>query len=110
MGNAINKPSVIARMQALGTYKQEFEPTIDRYVALQKEYKKLYTSHRDGGYDCEVSTSSGVKKSPTVSALESLRRDILNLEDALGLTPRGLLKLNEKAFEKTKKPKVDGLI
>jgi phage terminase small subunit len=57
-----------------------------------------------------VSTPSGVKKSPTVSALESLRRDILNLEDALGLTPRGLLKLNEKAFEKTKKPKVDGLI
>ena len=41
MGNAINKPSVIARMQTLGTYKQEFEPTIDRYVALQKEYKKL---------------------------------------------------------------------
>lgn len=110
MGNVINKQNVTARMQALGTYKQEFGPTIERYVALQKEYKKLYTKHCQDEYNCEVITSSGPKKSPTVSALESLRRDILNLEDALGLTPRGLLKLNEKAFEKAKKPKVDGLI
>lgn len=110
MGGAINKPSVIKKMQGLGIYKPEFEPAIERYVALQKEYKKLYTAHQKDGYDCEVMTSSGVKKSPMVSTLESLRRDILSLEDALGLTPRGLLKLNEKAFEKAKKPKVDGLI
>lgn len=110
MGSVINVQNITAKMQALGTYKQEFDPTIERYVALQKEYKKLYAKHQEDEYNCEVITSSGPKKSPTVSALEALRRDILNLEDALGLTPRGLLKLNEKAFEKVKKSKADELV
>lgn len=110
MGKAINKPNVIEKMKTLNVYKPEFEPAIERYVMLQKEYKEIYTSYQHGGYECEISTSSGSRKSPVVSTLESLRRDILNLEEALGLTPRGLLKLNEKAFEKQKKAKADELV
>lgn len=106
----ISKKSVIAQMEALGTYKVEFDPAIERYVALSKEYRKLYSEHQKNEFCCEVETASGVKKSPAVATLEALRRDILSLEDALGLTPRGLLKLNEKAFEKAKKSKVDALI
>ena len=97
-------------METLGVYKAEFDPAIERYVALNKEYRILYTKYQRDGYNCEVETAAGVKKSPATATLEVLRRDILSLEDALGLNPRGLLKLNEKAFEKAKKSKVDGLI
>jgi len=97
-------------MTLLGVYKKEFDPTIERYVELQNEYKILYSRYVDSGYECEVLTSTGSKKSPVVTTLESLRKDILNIEEALGLTPRGLLKLNEKAFEKVKKPKINGLV
>ncbi len=110
MAGAINKPNTIKKMQQLGTYKSEFEPTIERYVKLSKEYKKIYADYEKNKYNCVVEGASGEKKSPVVSTLESLRRDILNLEDALGLTPRGLLKLNDKAFEKPKARKTDSLI
>lgn len=107
---AISKKSTIEKMQSLGCYKPEFDPTIERYVALTTEYKRLYTQYKNSGYKCEVETATGVKKSPLVTTLESLRKDILNVEDSLGLTPRGLLKINEKAFEKPRSRKSEGLI
>ena len=51
-----------------------------------------------------------MKKSPVVTTLESLRRDMLAVEDALGLTPRGLLKLQENAFKVAQKSRKDDLI
>lgn len=100
---AVTKRKIISSLENLGTYKKEFDESIDRYVALQKEYKQIYKQYVADGYQCTVETSAGVKKSPIVTTLESLRRDLLQLEESLGLTPRGLLKLNEKAFEKPKK-------
>lgn len=110
MAKAITKTKVVEKMKTLGTYKPEFEPAIERYVQLSKEYQTIYSDYQKKEYQYEVVGAQGAKKSPLVSTLESLRKDILNLEDALGLTPKGLLKLNEKAFEKVKKPKIDGLI
>lgn len=107
---AVTKKKVIASMEHLGIYKTEFDESIDRYVALQKEYKQIYKQYVDEGYRCTVDTASGVKKSPVVTTLESLRRDLLQLEESLGLTPRGLLKLKEKAFEKPKNSARNGLI
>lgn len=106
----VTKAKVVDKMKTLGIYKPEFEPAIERYVQLSKEFQTIYGEYQKKEYPYEVVGSQGAKKSPLVSTLECLRRDILNLEDALGLTPKGLLKLNEKAFEKAKKPKVDGLI
>ena len=51
-----------------------------------------------------------MKKAPVVVTLESLRRDLLDLEDALGLSPRGLKKLQEEPFKQEKKRRADGLI
>lgn len=110
MAESVTKKKVVDKMTALGVYKTEFGPTIERYVELTKEYRTIYKQYADSGYRCETQTASGTKKSPTVTTLETLRRDILAIEDALGLTPRGLLKLNEKAFEKPKKSKAGGLI
>ena len=79
-------------------------------VELAAEYATLYAAYEAGGFVCEVETKASVKKSPVVSTLECLRRDILAIEDALGLTPRGLLKLQENAFKVAQKSRKDDLI
>ena len=99
---AITQKNVRERMEKIGVYRDEFAPTIERYVALNIEYKKLYKQYTDDGYRCSVPTAQGEKKAPIVTTLEALRRDILQMEDSLGLTPRGLLKIDENAFRKAK--------
>lgn len=98
------------KMERLGIYKPEFNATIKRYVELQKEYKKIYAKYKKSGYECEVQTNQGTKKAPIVATLESLRKDMLTMEESLGLTPRGLLKLKENAFAKQNENKAGGLI
>ena len=107
---AVTKAGTRKKMIALGIYKAEFDGTIDRYVELAAEYATLYAAYEAGGFVCEVETKASVKKSPVVSTLECLRRDILAIEDALGLTPRGLLKLQENAFKVAQKSRKDDLI
>ena len=98
------------RMRALGVYKPEFDETIRRYRKLSDEFGKIYAQYRKDGYPFEVSGPQGVKKAPVVVTLESLRRDLLALEDALGLTPRGLMKMQEEPFKQQKPRRTDGLI
>lgn len=98
------------RMRRLGVYKPEFDETIRRYRELSDEFGKIYAQYRKDGYPFEVSGPQGVKKAPVVVTLESLRRDLLDLEDALGLSPRGLKKLQEEPFKAEKKRRADGLI
>ena len=104
------KSKVIESMKALGVYKPEFDPTIERYVSLKAEYAKIYKEYKTGGYSYEVDTKMGVKKSPIVITLEALRKDLLALEESLGLTPKGLTRLQEKALEKPKKSKLGELV
>ena len=98
------------RMRALGVYKPEFDETIRRYRMLSAEFAKIYAKYRAEGYPYEVSGPQGAKKAPVVVTLEALRRDLLDLEDALGLNPRGLKKLQEEPFKAERKRKTDGLI
>ena len=101
---------IAERMRRLGVYKPEFDETIRRYRKLSDEFAKIYAQYRKNGYPFEVSGPQGVKKAPVVVTLESLRRDLLDLEDALGLSPRGLKKLQEEPFRVEKKRRADGLI
>lgn len=98
---AVTQKTVKERMERLGVYREEFQTTIERYVALQTEYKKLYKQYKADEYQCAVPGANSEKKSPVVTTLEALRRDLLQMEESLGLTPRGLLKLNENAFKKS---------
>jgi P27 family predicted phage terminase small subunit len=98
----ITQKNVKERMENLGVYREEFAPTVARYVTLNKEYYKLYKQYAADGYKCTVVSAGGEKKAPIVTTLESLRKDLLQLEESLGLTPRGLLKLDENAFKKPK--------
>jgi phage terminase small subunit len=91
-------------MIALDIYKPEFDTTIsiyaglvEQYQAIEKEFKKSkFTVVEKTGY------SDNAKKSPMVASLESLRKDILAYSNALGLTPAGLKKIQEKSMKSTK--------
>ena len=76
---------------------------------LKVEYDELHTRYAAANYPCVIDGPSGPKKNPLVATLESLRRDILALETALGLNPTGLLKLQENAFAKPKKSRAADL-
>lgn len=98
------------RMRRLGVYKPEFDETIRRYRKLSDEFARIYAQYKKDGYPFETSGPQGVKKAPVVVTLESLRRDLLDLEDALGLSPRGLKKLQEEPFKQQRTRRTDGLI
>lgn len=90
-------------MQELGIYKPEFEPIIEVYGQLREQYDVLTRKFIASGYQYEVATTQGWKKAPIVTTLESMRKDILAYAGQLGLTPSGLLKMDDKAFATKKK-------
>lgn len=89
-------------MTALGVYKPQFEPIIQLYCQLREQYDELTKQFKESGYDYSEVTSTGTKKAPIVTTLESLRKDILSYAAQLGLTPQGLLRADENAFKKQK--------
>ena len=96
-------------LRSLDLYKPEFETSIKRLADLKVEYDELHERYAAAHYPCVIDGSSGPKKNPLVTTLESLRRDILALETALGLNPTGLSKLQENAFAKKRESKVASL-
>lgn len=99
----MTKKSVVEAMQAMNTYKPEFEPIIEIYVGLNNQYKKLQSQFKKTKYKVEENTgySDNSKKSPLVATMENLRKDILKYANELGLTPAGLKRLNEKSKSKS---------
>ena len=90
-------------MQALGTYKPEFDMTISIYCSLIEQYQSLEANFKKNEFNVEEKTgANGLKRSPIIGTLETLRKDILSYSNALGLTPSGLKKLNDE-MNKNKK-------
>lgn len=90
-------------MIILNVYKPEFEPIILIYCQLREQYDVLTKEFIGKKYEYSEHTESGSKKAPIVTTLESLRKDILSYSTQLGLTPSGLLKLDDRAFKHKKK-------
>ena len=60
-------------------------------LPILAQYDDLLKVFEAGGSEYEVSTGQeGVKKSPIVASLESLRKDILQYSDRLCLNPKAL--------------------
>ena len=85
-----------AGMEALGTYKSEFEAPIKRYVELRLQYDILNEKWYEN--DCLIET----KNEKDTNALETMRRELTEMENVLGLTPKGLKLLKTKGLEKKK--------
>ncbi|POP36631.1 hypothetical protein DWV84_03170 [Blautia sp. AF13-16] len=96
-----------AGMEALGTYKSEFEAPIKRYVELRLQYDILNEKWYEN--DCQITevytNKAGAKnqrKTALYLALETMRRELTEMENVLGLTPKGLKLLKTKGLEKKK--------
>lgn len=94
-------------MKSLGTYKVEFSPTITRYAEMRIQYKMLMGKWYESG--CTIAEdytnkagATNARKTAIYLALETLRSDLTNLENILGLTPAGLKKINDKSINAKK--------
>ena len=90
-------------MRSLGVYKKQFESMIKIYGQLREQYDVYTQLLEDANFDYIEETQTGTKKHPIITTLESLRKDILNYAAQLGLTPQGLLRVQEDAFRGKKK-------
>jgi P27 family predicted phage terminase small subunit len=92
-------------MQALGLYQPEFDITISIYAGLVEQYQQLERDFKKSKFTVVENTgySDNKKRNPLVASMESLRKDILQYSNALGLTPAGLKKIKDKTGSENKK-------
>ncbi len=93
----------ISDMKKLGTYKQEFSPAITRYSEMRVQFEILMQQWYESG--CKItekytnkSGATNNRKTALYQAIETLRREITDLENLFGLTPAGLKKINNKGL------------
>lgn len=98
-------------MGALGVYRQEFDTTISIYCDLLRQYRIYTKKLKDSDFDgYESSGQAGSKKSPLMTTIEALRKDILQYQTALGLTPSALKKLKDMTAMKEEPSPLDTVI
>lgn len=103
------KQLVIEDMEALGTYRQEFDGIITIYVDMLNEYSVAHQRFIDGGQVYAVQGARGQdKKNPVLSSMETLRKDILMFSTALRLNPNAFFKsVTAEAKKKEPEPEPD---
>lgn len=92
--NAIVKDTT-QKMNNLSIYKSEFDVTIRRYAEMRLQYEILSDEWYSSG--CQITEeytnkngATNKKKTALYLAMESLRKELLDFENVLGLTPKGL--------------------
>lgn len=92
------KKKIIENMELIGTYKPEFDRTIE---LLAEMYADMDTARKqfEKGESSLGQFVVGDKRNPYYMTIEKLRADILLYNRELGLTAAGLKKLREKCLE-----------
>ncbi len=98
-----------ARMQAVGTWRPEFAPVVERLAVLYAERDHIEQLYAEDGSEPVVThiNKAGAAnrvKNPFLAARDEVYSQLLAHERELGLTPAALKKLNEakmKAQEPT---------
>lgn len=94
-----SKPSIknklIADCEAAGTYKPQFDRTIDLLTGILKRHEKVYREWKKDGEPFiveEINTKGEpyTKKDPRIDILSKLEDSALKYLSALGLTPKAL--------------------
>jgi hypothetical protein len=93
----------IEDMKKLGTYKQEFSPVITRYCEMRVQFEILMQQwYAEGCRITEKYTNkagaTNNRKTALYQAIETIRKEITDLENIFGLTPAGLKKINDKGL------------
>lgn len=110
---AYNK--TIENMQVLGTYKPEFEAPVRRYAEMRIQYDILNEKWYEEGCKIteEYTNKSGAKnrrKTALYLSLETMRKELIELENIFGLTPKGLRAIRAKGLEAKKKSALDKVL
>ena len=92
------------RMKKVETYLPEFDMSIERYADLMVQYDILKEKWYESGCAIteEYTNKAGAineRKTPVYMAMETLRKDLENMENLFGLTPKGLKQIRSKSLE-----------
>lgn len=87
------KETIIRDMERLGTYEDAYLPTINDLVTRERERGAIRKAWK-------ATANPGDRPSfehPLYAEIKAANRDILSLQDSLGLTPKGLQRLRKNA-------------
>lgn len=98
-------------MKSIGTYKDQFLPVIYRYSDMRVQFDILMDQWSMEG--CQITEiyvnkagAANNRKTELYRTIETLRRELTELEGILGLTPAGLKKIADKALGAKSKSKL----
>ena len=82
------------QMIALGIYQDVFEPEIHTLCIMERDLQRITKRWKEEGYQTVERNGRGpATTDKNFDAIMTLRRQILSVKDALGLTPRALARL-----------------
>lgn len=102
-------------MEAVGTFRPEFDPIVERYAELRAQFEEL----NEQWYDCgcriteDYTNKAGAtnkRKTALYLALETLRKELVDMENLFGLTPKGLKGIKNKGLDAAKQSKLDSVL
>ena len=101
------RDGVIEAMKAIGTYRDEFLPIVDRLALLYTQRDKLEDQYKRSGSNPVVqhtnkAGATNLAKNPFLTARDETYSQLLAHERELGLTPAALKKMNEGALKITR--------
>lgn len=96
-----------ANMEKLGTYRSEFEAPIKRYAELRLQFNILNEQWYEEGCRIteEYTNKSGAtnqRKTALYLSIETMRKELIEMENIFGLTPKGLKMIKAKGLDKQK--------
>lgn len=101
------RSETIEKMRSLGVYREEFAVPIQRYADMRIQYDILSETWRESG--CNVTEkytnkagATNIRKAPLYLSMENLRRELIEMENLFGLTPKGLKAIKTKGLEQEK--------
>lgn len=105
----------VEHMREIGTFRPEFEAPVRRYAELAIQYEILNDKWYEKG--CEITESytnkfgaTNQRKTALYLALENLRKELIDMENIFGLTPRGLRQIKAKGLEPKKTSALDKVL
>lgn len=101
-----------SNMKKIGTFRAEFDPTIERYSELRAQYEELNEQWYDDGCAIteEYTNKAGAtnkRKTALYLSLETMRKELTDIENLLGLTPQGLKRIKSKGLDTVRESKLD---
>lgn len=105
----------VENMEKLGVFRSEFETTVRRYAEMRIQYEMLNDKWYQEG--CKITEeytnkagAKNIRKTALYLSLENMRKELIEMENLLGLTPKGLKAIKKKGLEQKKKSALDKML